>query len=287
MEKHVRLHPAAPARGIILPPTPDTVNHDRLLPPAELAPIVRHFWTVSWNFAQAQTRENLPHPALHLVFENGRSEIVGVPSKRFTVELSGKDRVIGVRLHPGAISAFRKLNTNSLKETPASFFTDQRILASEIFGNEIEDLKIQIETIPWPDCLAQVISFLETRMTELSKDAILSRRLVERLETEADLKRVEHLCDDEGISPRSLQRLFQKYVGVTPKWVICRFRLHEALSRIENGEVIAWSDLADDLGYYDQSHFINDFVNFVGCTPEEYGRRGKGFANGLPQRKDE
>jgi len=33
-----------------------------------------------------------------------------------------------------------------------------------------------------------------------------------------------------------------------------------------------WAALAQDLGYFDQPHFINDFKRLVGCLPSEYVR---------------
>jgi AraC-like DNA-binding protein len=64
---------------------------------------------------------------------------------------------------------------------------------------------------------------------------------------------------------------------VTPKWVICRFRLHEALAQLEKSgndkDRIDWVSFALDLGYFDQSHFIKDFTGMVGCSPQEYHKR--------------
>jgi AraC-like DNA-binding protein len=61
-------------------------------------------------------------------------------------------------------------------------------------------------------------------------------------------------------------------VGVGPKWVIKRRRLHEAVQRMEAGEPVDWPGLARELGYFDQAHFIHDFKAMVGRTPAEYAR---------------
>jgi len=86
-----------------------------------------------------------------------------------------------------------------------------------------------------------------------------------------DLTRVEQLVERTGMSPRALQRLFREYVGVTPKWVLQRLRLHEAAERMIDGAG-DWASLALDLGYFDQAHFIADFRKLVGTTPAEYAR---------------
>ena len=72
-----------------------------------------------------------------------------------------------------------------------------------------------------------------------------------------------------GIGKRSLQRLFNEYVGASPKWVIRRCRLHEALERLHAG-VVDVAGLAAELGYFDQAHLIQDFKTIVGVTPGQY-----------------
>ena len=74
-----------------------------------------------------------------------------------------------------------------------------------------------------------------------------------------------------GISQRSLQRLFQEYVGASPKWVIRRYRLHELVERLKAGDVVDGAQAALDLGYFDQAHLINDFRSIVGYSPARYG----------------
>jgi AraC-like DNA-binding protein len=69
-------------------------------------------------------------------------------------------------------------------------------------------------------------------------------------------------------------RLFAKYVGVSPKRVIQRYRLHEAAERFGQAERSAgYADLALELGHSDQAHFVRDFKAIVGVTPAVYARR--------------
>ena len=69
-----------------------------------------------------------------------------------------------------------------------------------------------------------------------------------------------HYPADErfGLTARTLQRLFQRYVGVSPKWVIARYRIHEALERVHENNVKGWASLALDLGYADQAHLTRE-----------------------------
>ena len=80
--------------------------------------------------------------------------------------------------------------------------------------------------------------------------------------------------EEFGVSERTLQRLFQRYVGVSPKWVLRRYRLHDAMTFIDRGRTDL-AELAAALGWTDQSHFTNEFRAVVGMTPGEYQRQAK------------
>ena len=82
--------------------------------------------------------------------------------------------------------------------------------------------------------------------------------------------RVDALAARHGMSTRTLQRLFRRYVGVSPKWVLKRYRLHEAAERIAEGRDGSWAATALELGYFDQAHFVRDFTALIGTSPARY-----------------
>ena len=98
------------------------------------------------------------------------------------------------------------------------------------------------------------------------------------LET-SEIRTVDDLVEQSGIGKRSLQRIFHQYVGVNPKWVIRRYRLHELVERIDSGEELELAQVALELGYFDQSHLINDFKSIVGCSPTKYRQRAASAGN--------
>ena len=62
---------------------------------------------------------------------------------------------------------------------------------------------------------------------------------------------------------------------MTPKWVLKRYRLHEAAARLADDPGGSWAEVAADLGYFDQSHFIRDFTRAVGLTPTAYAEASR------------
>jgi AraC-like DNA-binding protein len=71
---------------------------------------------------------------------------------------------------------------------------------------------------------------------------------------------------------RSLQRLTGRWLGLTPRWLVQRRRLHEAAERLRQQDVDL-SRVALDLGYADQAHFNRDWRKVTGMTPGQFAAR--------------
>jgi AraC-like DNA-binding protein len=59
---------------------------------------------------------------------------------------------------------------------------------------------------------------------------------------------------------------------VSPKWILRRYRLHEAAEQLKGKRPPLLAALAASLGYADQSHFARDFRAVVGQTPRSFAR---------------
>jgi AraC-like DNA-binding protein len=62
--------------------------------------------------------------------------------------------------------------------------------------------------------------------------------------------------------------------------VLGRYRMHDAVTELDEGYDGSLTDLALRYGWYDQAHFARDFTSLVGVTPGQYRtgavRRGSG-----------
>jgi transcriptional regulator GlxA family with amidase domain len=119
--------------------------------------------------------------------------------------------------------------------------------------------------------VAATEAFLRARLRE--PDATVARigAVVATMEASPALS-VQEVAARHGVSVRALQRLFRRWVGVSPKWVLQRLRLQEAAERVDEAGAEDAAATALELGYYDQAHFINDFRAGVGRSPRRYAR---------------
>ena len=70
---------------------------------------------------------------------------------------------------------------------------------------------------------------------------------------------VSQLAEAFSLSVRSIQDICNRALGVSPKWLIRCFRLHDAVERLDAGADMNLAALAQDLGDFDQANFTRDF----------------------------
>jgi AraC-like DNA-binding protein len=83
---------------------------------------------------------------------------------------------------------------------------------------------------------------------------------------------VEELSAHVHLSPRQLHRKFVETFGCSPQTFIMKLRIQAACEALQH-EDAQISQVATDLGFYDQSGFTHHFHNNVGITPLNYQRR--------------
>ena len=241
---------------------------DRGAPPPELAPWVQRYWTVRWNLPAGEQfeQEVLPHPSVQLAFEAHGATVHGIGTRRFVARLEGSGRVLGVKFLPGAFVAF--------SARPMADLVDRVLPLTEVFGDKADAWARQVVAEADGARATELIgAFLIGLAPSRDADAEAVAKLVALVQSDRSVTRSEALARHAGMSQRSLQRLFERYLGFGPKWVICRTRVQDAAERIASGAAVDWAALAVELGYHDQAHLIHDFKAQVGFTPAAYAER--------------
>lgn len=243
-------------RGILDPDAAE--RHFRLTryaPSEDLAHLVDRHWVVAWDLEQPFVQEVVTHPTFHMAFEPDQDLIYGVVTQRFRRQLRNRGIVVATKFRPGGFHPFHPV--------PAHTLTDRTLPVSDVFaplsfeGDETEKI-------------AAMEAMLRAHGPEHDPRVDEIGELYAAVLADPAITKVEQLRAHAGYSKRTLQRLFREYVGVSPKWVLQRVRLHEAAERMADGEG-DWPRLALELGYFDQAHFIKAFKAAIGLTPADYG----------------
>lgn len=257
--------------AVLRTPPDDAWALHRWEPSAVLAPYVVWHWAVVWDLGGRPPHRQLtlPHPSAHVCVEDGVARLYGPLRGRFERELRGAGRVVATRLRPGALGAL-------LGGAPATSLVDRVVDADVLPGLDGAALAAAVDAEPALEAAAGVLGARLEALLPAAPDpaiAIVDRALA-LLEEDRSLTRVGPLAARLGTSTRTLQRVFARYVGVGPAWVVRRRRLQEAAAQAVRGGAVDWARLAVELGYADQAHLVRDFTAVVGEPPARYAAGG-------------
>ncbi|MFG3286509.1 DUF6597 domain-containing transcriptional factor [Streptomyces sp. NPDC048111] len=257
--------PRRDTRGIVDPADfLARVRFRRHAPAPALRPYLEHYWLIDWDLSQPCASHVVPHPSVNLVFQRYDDggpdllELSGVGLALATRKLAGRGRVCGIQFRPGGFRPFAP-------GSPVSRWTDRVIDAAPVFPRADPAAVLTPERDE--ERVAALDAFLLGLDPRPDPRARLAMELVDRVRHDRTVRRVDVLAREAGLSARSLQRLFAAHVGVGPKWVLLRYRIHEALEHAESERDVDWSRLAVELGYADQAHFVRDFTATLGAPP--------------------
>lgn len=241
--------------------------------PASAAYAVRWIWIPEWTLPPGieSRQEVLPFPACNLVIDPEGAIAVGPPTRRSERILRGSGWAVGALLRPAAqplllgrpaelrdraaplqLDGTAELHGRvvAAMQNPAALADDRRAAAAAILVDWIAD------RVPAP---------------APGSDGALANRLAALVE-DPSITRVDQLAERMHLSVRSLQRLAERFLGVSPLAMIRRRRLQEAAQLLREQPELRIADLATELGYADHAHFTGDFVAVLGRTPSDYRR---------------
>ncbi|MEV6910543.1 AraC family transcriptional regulator [Amycolatopsis sp. NPDC051071] len=235
-------------------------------PAPELQPFVDHHWVLRWELGDRPPHEQvvLPNLAVNVTFFRDATGAFGPGKRPFRYVVEGADHGIGVRFRPGAFRAFMTgpVTMISGRSLPLTDLFTGAVPVTESVRNATNDFEM----------VRRCEELLLAKHPVLTAAARTAIEAVETIAAEPAITRVAGLSSRTGLSQRSLQRLFAEHVGTAPKWAIQVYRLNEAAARIAAVEEPDYAELAAELGYSDQAHFIRDFRSVTGWVPTEYTR---------------
>ncbi|HEU4834187.1 MAG TPA: helix-turn-helix domain-containing protein [Pyrinomonadaceae bacterium] len=153
-------------------------------------------------------------------------------------------------------------------------------------ADELADTHVDLETL-WGPSAGRLRERLSEMRTPAERFRLLQEVLLSRLcggverhyATSAGLEMfgtnharptVREAAKNLGLSQRRFIQVFKEEVGITPKLFSRIQRFQQTRTFIQQNPSPAWAALALDLGYFDQSHLIREFVEFSGVSPTDY-----------------
>jgi AraC-like DNA-binding protein len=249
-------------------------------PPERLAEYVRYFWVLEGEASSGQ-------PYVHRSMADGCAELIfhytgifdellkdDATEKSFSSGLAGPSQIFrrflikknfgifGVYLYPFAVSQLFSL--------PGTEITNQMPDLKSLLGNEGSELEEKMMlAINNTQRLKIITEFLEKKLVKSEKQPPGVFEVIKYVIQTNGMTKIDELAEKNFRSTRQFERNFKRFSGFSPKLFSRIIRFQTALAAYNNKEK-SLTDIAYECGYYDQSHFIQDFKEFSGHTPKDY-----------------
>jgi AraC-like DNA-binding protein len=251
------------------------------VPRSDLLPFIEHYWSVSTNPEEVvDLSVNVFVDArADLIFNFGDPYLRGVIGRRpetysfsnldaqrnvpITIVQRGAVATSGVRFRTGGLSPF-------LRE-PASRYTNRTPVIAEAFGDAALRLEEALsERRADIHGQKELLDAFLLNLMEIDSSYAVFNRLKTDIEHDGGRKPVEEICRAAGVSSRSLGRLFERFLGFSPKYFERIVRFQKALRILMTDATTTLASVSAECGYFDQSHFVKDFRRFTGGVPRGY-----------------
>ena len=203
--------------------------------------------------------------------------LAGQIRNHFFLENTGYSGMFGIKFKPAALTQLFDLEMASL--------TDKVLDLNKAIGAKLDfiadcihsDKDIEVKVKEIDDFLIELYhkSNLENNSISAILDLILENK---------GMISIKEIRGKFEITERSLERLFQRYVGLSPKFY-CRIIRFAHIFELIQQKDYSWADLSYLSGFFDQSHFIKNFKEFTGEEPSQYAFDEINMANFFLKKK--
>ncbi len=253
------------------------MSHLEFPPPKALKNLVQSIW---WH-EEFHTIENaehilLPDSYIELGFHLGNTKIefdldqfqilpnvyiLGLQNAPLRLHSYGLTQILGVRFYAwGAVNLLelgtgvQNFQTRVMPQLQQFAKTIQRYLEQ----HDIQTARASLET------------WLLELYTKIPNHALT--RVTPMLYSDQPSPKIRDLALMLGLSERQLERVFLKQVGRPAKNIVRLIRFQRATAAIHHNPKQRLTELAHELGYADQAHFIRDFRLFAGISPKAFAQ---------------
>lgn len=177
------------------------------------------------------------------------------------LRLTGRVHIFGVCFLPNGFYPFLKI--------PISEFKNQLLGATEIGFKAANIISERLKEAP--DISTRLIIAENELIKLLDNYNPNSFHLIfDTLRQDDNTFQITEFCQRNNISIRQLERMYNKYIGVSAITYSTLNRFHTSINQLLYNDYTKLSDIAYENGYFDQMHFIKDFKRFAGNTPKRF-----------------
>lgn len=264
----------------------------RVLPPRDLEKIIECYWIIENDDPTPHQQKIIPDGFCEIIFhykdpyricltntweQQSMHLVAGQISRHFFLENTGASGIIGIKVKPTALTHLFNLDMHLL--------TDKVIDLPVALGDQLQALEQDLRRTGDHDHFITLLNDHFRRILQATNYVPSpADQAIDLIFAHRGMIAVAEIGERVGIGERQLERLFKKYIGLSPKFYMRIIRF-SAIFQLIQEEDPGWAGLAYEAGFYDQSHFIRNFKAFTGEDPSRYGFDKKNMANFFLKKK--
>jgi len=231
-------------------------------------PSISHFYSFETDVLTEQVLA-IPDGCVDILFDcdefRPSAKVCGTTLAASNAEFISNHRYFGVRFAPGMIPDFLDVSANELIEHQLNFL-DVAPKFCHFF-----------ELIVRSNVFADQVAFFEEFYSNQSirQPSKLTLEAMDEIFVHKGNIQIQDIAETTGYTTRTIQRQFRADMGISPKAFSRIIRCQSAVYDINHSKGVTFSDLACDLGFSDQAHFLREFKKLVSVTPLDYLHRVK------------
>lgn len=225
--------------------------------------LVAWWWIAQWQLPEGKVSRQtvLAFPASNLVVEPELFGLWGPTTRVSYRDLTGTGWAVAAHLKPAGLAA---LTTN-----PLTLRDHYQALTEPGLHASLREL---MRAARPRDAVKVLGSWLQEVAGPASQEALVANRLAQLAGEDPTILTVGDLAAALNVSQRTLHRIAERYIGLTPFSLIRRRRLQEAAAEIRTSPESVLGEIAARSGFTDQSHLTREFKTVLGFTPAAYRR---------------
>lgn len=252
------------------------MRFDKFLPSEVLKPYIKYF-VVSENEFENEHKV-LPSPGLVVGFQyKGWLSIIknGAGNQLDSAGVTGigdSYKIFRGSPNIGTILVyFTETGFSNFATQPVNEFFNLSIALDNIFEiksiNEVEEKLAFAKTDNHR--IKIVEQFLFSHLKNIHTDKIVVEAIKLIYQNKGNV-RIKQLTEKLFISQSPFEKRFRKVVGTTPKKFASIIRFNAVVTNLNHTKSL--SEICYENNFFDQAHFIKDFKQFTGDTPENFKR---------------
>jgi AraC-like DNA-binding protein len=249
----------------------------RITPRTELSRFIECFWIVDDPDPSPVVQKIIPDGFPEMIFHFGDPYLIKLSTKwtrqspsllggqmtsRFFLKNTGVSSILGIKFKPAALSLLFEVDMRSL--------TNRVVSLKQLSRPELTALEGLLRTADdHSKRIAATEDYFSKNIRAFNNEPVINAT-VEKIFASNGMVSVAEICKQTGCSERQLERMFTKYIGLSPKLYSRIIRFAHIFEVAQGKKEMNGSELGIASGYYDQSHFIRNFKAFAGEEPSGY-----------------